>query len=212
VSGEVVILLHGIARTHRSLSGLARALEHAGHRTWLATYPSRTMPIADLARTIAERVRKDAPAERYHAITHSLGGIIVRHMRDLLPWSRVVMLAPPNQGTQLGLKLRGLALYRWLFGPAGQDLTRPETWPLPPEPFAVIAGTKSLALANPTSWLTTSAQMFPADTRSDGTVSVEETKLEAMAAFAEVDATHTQIMNHPRAVELAIAFLANGRF
>jgi hypothetical protein len=170
------------------------------------------MSVLDLAGEMVARIQKEAPAPGYHAVTHSMGGILVRHMRGELPWSRVVMLAPPNQGTRIGRALKDHPLYRWLYGPAGQDLTKPETWPPPPSPFAVIAGTKSFSLANPTSWITTSAKLFPPDSPNDGTVSVEETKLPGMAAFAEVDATHTFIMNHERARALTIDFLRCGAF
>lgn len=207
-----VIVLHGLARTHRSVRGLERAIAGAGFRTWSATYPSRRMSVVDLARILAERIEKEAPAKRYHAVTHSLGGILVRYMKESLPWSRVVMLAPPNRGTRIGSALRDLPLYRWLYGPAGQDLTRPERWPPPPSPFAVIAGTRSFSIANPTSWITSGASLFPPGTPNDGTISVEETKLEGMSAFAEVDATHTFIMNHARARMLALEFLVHGAF
>ena len=74
----------------------------------------------------------------------------------------------------------------------------------------MIAGTRSLALSNVTSW--TVGRRFAADTRNDGTVAVDETRLDGMAAFAEVDATHTWIMNAPRVVPLIVSYLRTGRF
>ena len=76
--------------------------------------------------------------------------------------------------------------------------------------FAVIAGTRSLALSNPTSW--TVGRRFPPGVANDGTVAVEETKLPGMADFAEVDATHTWIMNAPIVHRLVCDFLARGKF
>ena len=34
-------------------------------------------------------------------------------------------------------------------------------WPDPPQPCGIIAGTQSLSLANPTSWLTSAFRMIP---------------------------------------------------
>lgn len=208
----VVVVLHGLARTHRSVAGLRRAIEAAGWPTWSATYPSRALSIGELAPLMAERIRAEAPAAHYCAVTHSMGGILVRHMRDLLPWQRVVMMAPPNNGSRIGLALREHPLYRWFYGPAGRDLTEPAAWPAPPSPFGVIAGTRSFSLGNPVSWLTRAREMFPPDSPSDGTVSVEETKLPGMAAFATVDAPHTSIMDHAEARTLALRFLERGEF
>lgn len=209
---STVVVLHGLARTHRSVAGLRRAIEGAGWPTWSATYPSRRTTIEELARLTAARIREEAPAKSYHAVTHSLGGILVRHMRDALPWSRVVMLAPPNRGSRIGKALRDHPLYRWFYGPAGRDVTEPDAWPDPPEPFGVIAGTRAFSLANPISWLTRAGEMFPPDSPSDGTVSVAETQLPGMADFATVDAAHTFIMDHDLARAMTLRFLENGRF
>ena len=56
-------------------------------------------------------------------VTHSMGGIILRHLRDpRLTWSRAVMLAPPNQGSRLAAGLVRNPLFRWFYGPAGSEL------------------------------------------------------------------------------------------
>ena len=212
MSEPVVVLLHGLARTHRSMAGLRRTLEAAGYRTWAGTYPSRSGDIAKMAEDTARRIREEAPAERYAAVTHSLGGILVRHMHDLLPWHRLVMLAPPNQGSRIAQVFAAHPLYRWFYGPAGQSVVDPATWPAPPQPFAVIAGTRALSIANPTSWLTRGVALFPPDQPSDGTVSAAETQHPAMSAYAEVDATHTFIMNHPEVRKRVLEFLRDGRF
>lgn len=207
---EVVVLLHGLARTHRSLRRLENALQRAGHHTWAGTYPSRARGIGALAAETAARIRAEAPAERYSAVTHSLGGILVRHMAELLPWRRVVMIAPPNAGSRVGRVFREHPLYRWFYGPAGLDVTEAEAWPDPPGELCVIAGSRGLALSNPTSWVTHAARLFPPEEPSDGTVAVSETRHPRMSAFVEVDASHTLIMNHPRVIASTLGFLARG--
>ncbi|HKA89967.1 MAG TPA: alpha/beta fold hydrolase [Haliangiales bacterium] len=207
-----VVLLHGLARTDRSMGRLRRSLERAGHPTWSRSYPSRRMPVAALAATIAEWIRADLGDRPVIGVTHSLGGIVARHMRELLPWRGVVMVAPPNAGSRVAARLRHRPLYRWFYGPAGQELGEPDAWPSPPSPFAVIAGTRGLAATNPTSWVTSALQLFPPGVANDGTIAVTETRLPGMVDFATVDATHTWIMNDARTIELVLAFLARGRF
>jgi triacylglycerol lipase len=133
-------------------------------------------------------------------VTHSLGGILVRFMHDpRLRWRRIVMLAPPNQGSALAAGLATQPLFRWFYGPAGLDLADGSAWPPPPAPFAVIAGNRRRSLGNPVSW--TLGRRFGADEPNDG-----------MAAFAELDATHTWIMDHPDVARLVCDFLDRGRF
>jgi triacylglycerol lipase len=205
-----VILLHGLARRAGSLASLRRALERAGFPTWARSYPSRRQPIAQLAAEMTERIVADLGDRPLAAITHSLGGVVVRHMHDpRLRWQRIVMLAPPNQGSRLAAGMAARPLFGWFYGPAGRELAAPADWPAPPAPFAVIAGTRARHVGNPTSWL---RRRELADLPSDGTVAVAETELPGMAAFATVDATHTWIMRHERAQALALEFLASGAF
>lgn len=206
----LVVLLHGLARGQGSMAGLGKFLRRHGFETWSRTYPSRRHSISYLASELSDELAEAAGDRPLAAVTHSMGGIIVRHLRDpRLRWERVVMLAPPNQGSRLAAGMVRNPLFRWFYGPAGRELADASTWPPPPAPFAVIAGTRSLALTNPTSW--TLGRLFPPGVRNDGTVAVDETKLTGMAAFAEVDATHTWIMNSARVRHLIVTFLCNGR-
>ena len=209
----VVVFLHGLGRTHRSLDGLRKRVEQAGHETWAETYPSRTMSIADLAELEAARIREALPERELIAVTHSLGGILVRHMRDMLPWKGAVMLAPPNRGSRVAQRLgQESRIIRTIMGPTILELGDPEGWPPPPEPFAVIAGTAGATIGNPPSWIIGAKKIYPPDMPHDGTVAVEETKLEGMADFATVEASHTWMMNHPETQRLVLDFLREGRF
>ncbi|HLL23881.1 MAG TPA: alpha/beta hydrolase [Kofleriaceae bacterium] len=207
----LVALLHGLARGHGSMARLGRALRAAGFDTITRTYPSRRHSITYLAEEVAEWLVAEAGDRPVSAVTHSMGGVIVRHVRDArVRWDRIVMLAPPNRGSQLAAGLAANPVYRWYYGPAGAELADGTAWPAPPAPFAVIAGTRGRALSNPTSW--TMARRFAPGTVHDGTVAVVETRLDGMAAFAEVDATHTWIMNDVRVHALVIRYLQTGGF
>ncbi len=201
-----VVLLHGLARRAGSLAAMGRALQDAGFPIFACDYPSRRAPIAEAAARVADRIAEALPDRPLAAVTHSLGGVLLRHMRDpRLDWQRIVMLAPPNQGSQVAAALAGTRWFRWFYGPAGQELAGdPSSWPAPPAPAAIIAGTRKRTLGNPTSWV--SGRLFAADVEHDGTVAVDEARLPG-APFATVDATHTWIMNHPVARQLTIEFL-----
>jgi pimeloyl-ACP methyl ester carboxylesterase len=207
----LVVLLHGLARGHGSMAKLARFLRAQGFDTVSRTYPSRRHSISYLATELADWIVEQAGDRPVSAVTHSMGGVIVRHLHDArIRWHRIVMLAPPNRGSQLAAALAKNPVYLWYYGPAGVELADGSAWPPPPAPFGVIAGTRGFALTNPTSW--TVGRRFGLDTKHDGTVAVGETKLDGMTAFAEVDATHTWIMNDPRAQQLVLQYLQTGGF
>lgn len=207
----LVVLLHGLARGRGSMERLGAHLRAEGFETWSHTYPSRKHSLAYLASALTDLLVERAADRPLHAVTHSMGGVIVRHLHDpRLHWERIVMLAPPNQGSRIAAGLGRNPLFRWFYGPAGAELADATAWPPPPAPFGVIAGTRARALSNVTSW--TVGWRFPAGTSNDGTVAVEETRLEGMAAFAEVDATHTWIMNAPATQRLVSRFLRTGSF
>jgi triacylglycerol lipase len=205
----LVVLLHGLARGHGSMARLGRHLRGHGFDVASRTYPSRRHSIAQLAAELADWIAAEARGRPVSAVTHSMGGVVVRHLHDpRIRWQRIVMLAPPNQGSQLAASLAGNAVFRWYYGPAAAELADGSQWPAPPAPFAVIAGTRGLALTNFTSW--TMGRRFPAGVKHDGTVAVDEARLPGMAAFAEVDATHTWIMNDPRVQHLVVQYLRDG--
>jgi triacylglycerol lipase len=207
-----VIMLHGLARTKRSLAGLRRHLEEAGYPTWSISYPSRKAHIATLADDVAKRIEDDLSGRALVAVTHSLGGIIARHIADRLALDAILMLAPPNQGSRAARAMEGTPLFRAVFGPAGRDVQSSTGWPVPRCPVAVIAGTSGASLSAPPSWVLGPKRVFGHGEAHDGVVAVSETHLEGMHAFATVPANHTWIMNDRATRRLVLQFLGEGRF
>ncbi len=151
------------------------------------------------------------PNVKTHFVTHSLGGIVVRkylNEKELPGLGRVVMLSPPNQGSELAEYMKEWRLFEWSTGPSGQELgTGGQSTPnsLGPVDFelGVITGDASF---NPV----TSIFLIPGP--DDGKVSVDRARVQGMKDFLVVSHTHTFIMNSDLVAREVVSFLKTGAF
>lgn len=210
---ECVILLHGIVRTSRSMRKLGEALQEEGYKVANWSYPSREQPIDALAE---EAIPKAVEAcsgpsiKRINFVTHSMGGILIRHYlanNEIDDLGRVVMLSPPNQGSELVDLWSDWPGFELINGPAGYQLgTGEESVPLQLGAanfdVGIITGRKT---TNPLFSI-----LIPGD--DDGKVSVDSARLEGMKDFLVVPEAHSFIMRDDEVIEQSAYFLEHGRF
>lgn len=206
-----VILLHGLARSADSMNEMAEKLTTAGYTTVNLGYPSRDFAIETLTeKAIPPALEQCAKDTEISFVTHSLGGILVRQYlqeHDIDGLHRVVMLGPPNQGSEVVDKLRDVPGFHWLNGDAGLELGT-ETGSVPqqlgPANFdvGIIAGNKSI------NWIL--SLLIPGD--DDGKVSIERSKLAGMNDHIVMPTTHPLMMNNNDVIEQVIHYLQRGEF
>ena len=213
LTGDSVILLHGLARTKNAMKKMQDALYEKGCYVVNVGYPSRKYQIEELAEIAVNQGISgcnEYNEGKVHFVTHSLGGILVRaylKKHKLSNMGRVVMLGPPNQGSEVVDRLKNVPGFRFLNGPAGLQLdTHEQSMPklLGDVDFdlGVIAGTNSINLI---------LSMFLA-TPNDGKVSVASTKVKGMKDHICVESSHPFLMNNEEVIRQVIYYLENGAF
>ena len=204
---DVVVLLHGMGRTRRSMSPIARACERAGFATINIGYPGTRRRLADIVAIVRPRIAAanggpmtaDPPAPerqpggRVHFVGHSLGCIVIRsivaqHRPDRL--GRIVLMTPPNRGALLADRV-----LPWL------------GWLLRPLPDLTIGGAVAASIPTPAG-----LEIGVIAGTRDRTVSIDETRLAGETDRAHVPSGHSFLMRRRDVQEMTVRFLRTGRF
>ncbi|MCB9899012.1 MAG: hypothetical protein H6825_13485 [Planctomycetes bacterium] len=208
---RLVLLVHGLGRTHHALAALGDALVARGDAVQSLAYPSLRATIAGHGAQLHDVLASLEGVAEVSFVTHSLGGIVVRDAlardrswTDRVALGRVVMLAPPNHGAEIARRLDEWLPLGLLMGPSALQLAHDslDELPAPPCEFGIVAATRGAGRGwNP---------LLPGE--DDGLVTVEETRLAGAADTLVVDGLHTVLMNDPRVIEAVLRFLDHGSF
>lgn len=196
----MIILVHGLMRTHRSMYRLGKYLQHNGFEIYLYRYPSTRYKILEHGEHFKNFLRdlfKNNPTDNFSFVTHSLGGIITREALSLLTQEELsrcrslVMMSPPNKGSYLAKIL--MAFFPFLskfIKPLAELSSNPDTYvhqvSIPKNvDICIISG------------------------KYDTTTPHSRTKLDGDHSHVVVNAGHTFIMNNSNARKVILDFLTN---
>jgi pimeloyl-ACP methyl ester carboxylesterase len=217
---RVVLLIHGLGRSRRSMKPLVEPIESAKcGAAVLFEYASTRDSISGHAVALRELLEGLPGAPRINLVGHSLGNIVVRRLFSDLKQSETgngellhridscVMLGPPNNGSRLAARLQSLGLFTMVMGESAAELgqgwqTIQASLEVPPCPFGIIAGNMQEGfLRNP---------YLPES--SDLVVTTDETRLSGAVEVLEVPVIHSFLMQSEEVQQAVVNFLKVGRF
>ena len=201
-----VVLVHGLWMPGAETALLRRRLSRAGFGTQQFSYRSVTDDVRANAQRLADFLH-NVPGEAVHLIGHSLGGVIVvKALQDhpIKRIGRVVCLGAPLQGSNAaqalarlpgGQRLIGKSMPAFLGGAV-------DPWTAPLD-LGLIAGSSPVGggqllggLASP----------------HDGTIAVEETRLEGATEHIVLQVSHLSMLWSGAVANQVVSFLQSGRF
>ncbi len=197
VSGDTVVLIHGLGAHRIVMQPLAQRLQKKFSRVINWGYRSLWDRIENHAQQFEQMLRKldeEQTVGKLHIVSHSMGGIITRTvLSKYVPkhLGRVVMMAPPNQGSHVAKHLAPwlgkLCPPLWqLSSEAGSYVT--QLRPLSGVAFGVLAAQK------------------------DFLVHLESTHLPTEADHLILPGIHSSICWRNETAEQVTHFLHNGMF
>ncbi|MEN8773290.1 MAG: alpha/beta fold hydrolase [Akkermansiaceae bacterium] len=203
--GDRVVMLHGLWRSVWAMEELAGFLNDRGFETLNLPYPSFRQSIDDIVGHVAREI--GISPKRTHFVTHSMGGIVLRCLAKRHPemiTGKVVMLAPPNQGSEIIDWLEDSVIGKLSLGPGGMSLSTNHVRSEIPSfaehhDISVIMGSNNRM----------SAFNFLLQGENDGIVTVEGGRVGGVKRLEVVDADHTFIMSETRVIERVAELLEN---
>jgi pimeloyl-ACP methyl ester carboxylesterase len=209
---DSVVVLHGIARSFSSMETLVEHIEGKGCKVLNLDYPSTDYRIEDLIIRIHKQVNafNQGITHKIHFVGYSMGCLLIRGLlNDYRPdnLGRVVMLAPPNLGSEAADFWKDNWIYQKIYGPAGQQLVTDQKGlekilGQVDYELGVIAGDSSIDPLH--------SYIIPGP--DDGKVAIARTMIGGMKDHIIIHASHTFIINNKNAFKQTTHFLDTGEF
>ena len=183
-----IIILHGLYMHGLVMQPLSQKLRKLGYETQVLSYNTVAIDESSLFDSIDHSLN---PLTTNVLVGHSLGGLMIkRYLAKRKPStnliSHVVAIGSPLKGASIVGRIQDLGLGAILGNSPHHGLNRhDDAWAFP-QKLGSIAGTMPIG-ARP-------LLIRNDNTMSDGTVTVEETRLDGMQDHIEVKQTHTSLI------------------
>ena len=199
-----IVILHGLYMHGVVMLPLSQRLEKLGYKTKVISYNTFSINQEEVFRAIDEALdEKDNVL-----LGHSLGGLMIkRYLASRKPTvekiSHVLALASPIKGASIAERIKGLGLGIMLGNAAEHGLMLHEDqWEFP-QLLGSISGTIPAGFR---------PILIGSEYSSDGTVTVNETKIEGMADHVETSTTHSSILFSSKAIDQIDHFIKYDHF
>ena len=201
-----VVLVHGLWLNASALITLQWHIQRCGFTVHRYDYPTVRLGLTENAARLARFIDALESTDVY-VVAHSLGGLVT--MRALTDHGagrvqRVVLLGSPMTGSFSGRRLASFSAGRALLGVNTRVWEQRSSVSVPDGvEVGVLAGTRPVGLGQLIGRL---------PKPHDGTVSVEETKVDGAADSIALPVTHTQMLFSARVASQVCSFLRHGQF
>ena len=201
-----VVFVHGLWMNGLETLWIRRRMQSLDFAPRAFRYESLHASVEQVVDALSAALARLPPP--VHLVGHSLGGLMLLKLFELRPDQppgRVVLMGSPASGSHAARSVS-----QWTIGPAVlgplalAELVRgePRRWTQPRE-LGVIAGCTSAGLGRLVADL---------PRPNDGTVAVEETRIEGMTDHVVLPVTHTSMLVSADAARHLARFLRSGRF
>ena len=200
---EVIILVHGVWMKGPEMFYLHYKLWRQGYNIYQFHYSSLFKTPEENAAKLFQFISK-IDASVIHFVTHSLGGILVKHLfhnQEIKQTGKVVMIGSPVNGSAVAIHLNQKKHLKYVLGKSiikGLLGDAPD-WSYKRK-ICVIAGTKSLGIGQ---LLAREVMKKP----NDGTVNLSETYVEKADERHEVARNHFLLLFSNEVLKIILQFL-----
>ncbi|HGS4697700.1 TPA: triacylglycerol lipase [Vibrio parahaemolyticus] len=201
-----IIILHGLYMHGLVMQPLSQKLRKLGYETQVISYNTVAIDESSLFDSIDHSLN---PLTANVLVGHSLGGLMIkRYLANRKPTtsliSHVVAIGSPLKGASIVGRIQDLGLGAILGNSPHHGLNKhDDAWAFP-QKLGSIAGTVPIG-ARP-------LLIRNDNTMSDGTVTVEETRLDGMQDHIEVKQTHTSLIYNTFVPQQIVHFIRTDYF